>query len=43
MKLLRECIRQILIEQEEEALPKGDWVLLQPGDPRRDRDWETTL
>jgi hypothetical protein len=37
MSLLREYIREILIEHEEEALPKGDWVLLQPGDPRRDR------
>ena len=43
MKLLREYVRQILSEQEEipaeeqeQVLPQDEWVLLQPGDPRRE-------
>ena len=42
MKLLREYIRQILSEQPqaadepEQILPQDEWVLLQPGDERRD-------
>ena len=43
MKLLREYVRQILNEQEElpgeeeQVLPQDEWVLLQPGDPRREK------
>ena len=43
MSLLREYIRQILIEQEvlpdetEQVLPQDEWVLLKPGDPRREK------
>ena len=42
MKLLREYIRQILSEQPqaadepEQILPQDEWVLLEPGDERRD-------
>ena len=40
MSLLREYVRQILSEQEageeEQILPQDEWVLLQPGDERRD-------
>ena len=35
MSLLREYIRELLIE-EDGVLPKGQWVLLQPGDERRE-------
>ena len=42
MSVLREYSRQILIEQEvlpdqaEQVLPQDEWVLLKPGDPRRE-------
>ena len=40
MRLLREYIR-VLLEQEQDAsdleVPKGEWVLLEPGDPRREK------
>jgi len=40
MKLLREYIRELLREQEEtpeQILPQDEWVLLQPGDERREQ------
>ena len=35
MSLLREYIRELLVE-EDDIFPDGQWVLLKPGDPRRD-------
>jgi len=42
MRLLREYVRALLEQEEEQEgseleAPKGEWVLLQPGDPRRER------
>ncbi len=39
MSLLRKYIREILVEEleiQKSVLPKGEWVLLQPGDSKRD-------
>jgi len=39
MKLLREYVKEVLqtdANQNEPALPKGEWILLRSGDPRRE-------